>query len=186
MVLERTDAEKLVKENVKGQFLFNHMLATEAIMRGCAKFLGVDEDKWALCGLLHDIDFEKTKDNPVKHGVLGVEILKEKEVSEEILNAILAHNYMNPEAPERTTKMEHILVAADAMTGLITACAMVKEKKIDNVSEKTIKKAFKKKGFAAGSRREMIMECETAGIPYEKFVEISLDVMKGISRELGL
>ncbi|MCK5474615.1 MAG: HDIG domain-containing protein [Candidatus Aenigmarchaeota archaeon] len=186
MVLERAEAEKIVKENVNGQFLFNHMLATEAIMRGCAKFLGEDEDKWALCGLLHDIDFEKTKDDPIKHGVLGVEILKEKDVPEEILTAILAHNYMNPDAPARTTKMDHMLVAADAMTGLVVACAMVKEKKIENVSEKTIKKAFKKKGFAAGSKREMIMECETAGIPYEKLVEISLEAMKGISEELGL
>ena len=184
--MQNLEAEKLIKEHVEGQFLFNHMLATSTIMCECATFLNEDSDAWALCGLLHDIDFEKTKDEPINHGVLAVDILKSHDVSEEILNSIVAHNYMNPDAPERTTKMDYILVAADAMTGLITACAMVKEKKIDNVSEKTIKKAFKKKGFAMGSKREMIMECEMAKIPYDKFVEISLIAMKGISEELGL
>ena len=184
--MQTVEAEKLIKEHVDGQFLFNHMLATSTIMRACATFLGEDADSWALCGLLHDIDFEKTKEEPINHGVLAVDILKGHNVSQEILTAIIAHNYMNPDAPKRKTKMDHILVAADAMTGLITACAMVKEKKIDNVSEKTIKKAFKKKGFAAGSKREMIMECELAEIPYEKFVEISLIAMKGIAGKLGL
>ncbi|MCK4968069.1 MAG: HDIG domain-containing protein, partial [Candidatus Aenigmarchaeota archaeon] len=108
------EAENLVKQNVEGQFLFNHMLATKTIMEACAKFLNEDSDAWALCGLLHDIDFEKTKDNPVTHGVVGIDILKNHDVSKEILTAILAHNYMNPDAPKRETKMDHILVAADA------------------------------------------------------------------------
>ncbi|MCK4555734.1 MAG: HDIG domain-containing protein [Candidatus Aenigmarchaeota archaeon] len=184
--MNRAESEELVKQHVKGDFLFNHMLATEAIMRASAKELGEDEELWGLCGLLHDIDYEKTKDNPVEHGVVAQEILKDADVPEEVLRAILSHNYMNPDAPERASKMDHILVAADAMTGLIIACAMVKEKKLSNVTDKTVKKAFKKKGFAAGSKRDMIMECEAAGIPYEKFVEISVEAMKGISERLGL
>lgn len=184
--MNREDAVNLVGEHVKGEFLFKHMIATEAIMRAAAKNLSQDADVWGLCGLLHDIDFEKTKDDCVRHGVVAQEILSDAGVSREILHAILSHNYMNPDAPERDSKMEHILVAADAMTGLIIACAMVKGKKLSNVTEDTVKKAFKKKGFAAGSKREMIMECEEAGIEYDKFVEISVAAMKEIAEELGL
>lgn len=184
--MDREEAVNLVREHVKGEFLFKHMIATEAIMRAAAKNLSEDALVWGLCGLLHDVDFEETKDDCVRHGVVAQEILKGEDVPSEVLRAILSHNYMNPDAPERGAKMEHILVAADAMTGLIIACAMVKGKKLANVGDNTVRKAFKKKGFAAGSKREMIMECEEAGIEYDKFVEISVAAMKDIAEELGL
>ncbi|MFH1127592.1 MAG: HD domain-containing protein [archaeon] len=183
--MNRAEAEKLVKERVKGDFLINHMISTEAIMKAAARYLKEDEELWALTGLLHDVDYELTKDNPVEHGVVAQDILRGK-APDEVLHAIMSHNYMNPDAPARQSRMEHILVAADSMTGLIIACAMVKEKKISNVTDDTVKKAFKKKGFAAGSKREMIMECETAGIPYDAFVGISVKAMKEIAGEIGL
>ncbi|VVB61307.1 Uncharacterised protein [uncultured archaeon] len=184
--MNRSEAEELVKQHVNGEFLLKHMYATEAIMKAAAHYLKEDVEMWALCGLLHDIDFEKTKANPVMHGVLAKELLADKDLPAELIHAIVAHNYMNPDAPQRIKKMEHMLVAADSMTGLIIACAMVKEKKLANVSEDSVKNAFKKKGFAAGSKRENIMECEKAGIPYDKFVEISLAAMKEIAERLGL
>lgn len=181
-----SEAESLVKQHVSGEFLLKHMLATEAIMRESAKFLKEDAEMWALCGLLHDIDFEKTKQNPVMHGVLAQELLQDKDLPREILRAILAHNSMIQNPVAREKKMEHTLVAADSMTGLIIACAMVKGKKIENVSEDSVKNAFKKRGFAAGSKRENIIECEKAGISYDKFVEVSLKAMKEIKERLGL
>lgn len=184
--MNHSEAENLLKKHVAGETLLKHCISTEAIMREVAGFLGEDKEAWGLCGLLHDIDFEKTKENPVQHGVAAKEMLKESGVSEEIVRAIEAHNYVNPGAAKRTTKMDHMLVAADAMTGLIIASAMVKGKKLENVTEDTVKDSFKKKGFAQGSRRDMIMECELAGIPYDKFVELSLKAMKGISERLGL
>lgn len=184
--MNSSEAGELVKQHVKGEFLLKHLYATEAIMRATAQFLNENAETWALCGLLHDIDFEKTKENPVEHGVLAQEILKDKGVPEGVRRAILAHNSMIANPVARETKMEHILVAADSMTGLIIACAMVKEKKLANVTDDSVKNAFKKKGFAAGSKRENIMECEKAGIPYDKFVELSLKAMKEIAGKLGL
>ncbi|MBU4245597.1 MAG: HDIG domain-containing metalloprotein [Nanoarchaeota archaeon] len=184
--MNSSEAGELVKQHVKGEFLLKHMYATEAIMKSSAQFLSENAEMWALCGLLHDIDFEKTKENPVMHGVLAQELLKGKGIPDDVLRAILAHNSMIANPVARETKMEHILVAADSMTGLIIACAMVKGKKIDNVSEDSVKNAFKKKGFAAGSKRENIMECENAGIPYDLFVEISLKAMKEIAEKLSL
>ncbi len=183
--MQRDDALSLIKENVKGPFLINHMLATEAIMKRIAEKTGEDKERWGLCGLLHDIDFEGTKETPEKHGPEAVKILEGKGIDKDILHSILAHNFEHTDVmPE--SKMDWCLLAADAMTGLIIACAMVKEKKLENVSDKTIKKAFKKKGFAAGSNRDNIKECEKAGISYDDFVHESREAMQEISETLGL
>jgi len=183
--MQRDEALDLIKENVKGQFLINHMLATEAIMKRIAEKTGEDKEKWGLCGLLHDIDFESTKETPEKHGPEGVEILKNKDIDKDILQSILAHNFEHTKImPE--SKMDWCLLAADAMTGLIIACAMVKEKKLENVSDKTIRKAFKKKGFAAGSNRDNIKTCEKVGISYDDFIHESREAMQDISETLGL
>ena len=183
--MEQDTALKLIKDNIKGPFLINHMLATEAIMKRIAEKIGEDKNKWALCGLLHDIDFEDTKDNPINHGPKGIQILKEHNIDEEIQHSILAHNFEHTKIlPE--TKMDFCLLSADAMTGLIIACAMVKEKKLENVTDKTIKKAFKKKGFAAGSNRENIMTCEKLGISFDEFIHESREAMQEISEVLGL
>lgn len=181
--MTRAEAETTIRQAVSGDTLLKHMLATGAIMGASARELGESVELWEVAGLLHDVDFERTKAEPLKHGVLAQEMLSGKGLPADVLRSILNHNYMNPEA-KRETKMDHALVAADSITGLIIACAMVKGKKLENVTTDTVKNAFKKKGFAEGSRREMIMECELAGIPYARFVEISLEAMKGISGSL--
>ena len=183
--MTREDAEATVRQSVSGDTLLKHMLATGAIMGAAARELGEDAELWAVTGLLHDVDFERTKAEPLRHGVLAQEMLAGRDVPKEALRAILAHNYMNPDA-KRETRMDHMLVASDSITGLVIACAMVKGKKLGNVTTDTVKNAFKKKGFAEGSRRDMIMECEPAGVPYARFVEISLEAMKGIASALGL
>lgn len=184
-MLDRENALNLIKENVKTQSLINHMLATEAIMKKVAEFLGEDKNLWAMAGLLHDIDFEKTKEMPEQHGILACKIL-DKLVDEKILRAIKAHNFEKTNVkPE--SKMEIALLSADAITGLIIAAALVKpEKKLSALTVNSVKNAFKKKGFAAGSNRENIKLIETIGIPLEKFFEISLSAMQEIAAELGL
>lgn len=182
-MVSREWAQALIAQHVSGETLLRHMLATEAIMAAAARELGEDEELWAVTGLLHDLDFEKTKAEPLKHGIVAQEMLLG--APDEVRKAVMNHNYMNPDA-KRTTRMEHALVAADSITGLIVACAMVKGKKLGNVTADTVKSAFRKKGFAAGSRRDMITECEAAGISYGRFVEMSLEAMRKISGNLGL
>ncbi|MBW6451579.1 MAG: HDIG domain-containing protein [DPANN group archaeon] len=183
--MKRDEAIKLIKENVKTQSLINHMFSTEAIMERLAENMGEDKTQWALCGLLHDIDFDITRDNPKEHGTYASKILKDTDVDKDIIHSIHAHNFEYTNiTPE--TKMDFALISADAMTGLIIACAMVKEKKLENVSDKTIKKAFKKKGFAEGSKRDNIKLCAKAGISYDDFVTESREAMMTISEILGL
>jgi putative nucleotidyltransferase with HDIG domain len=183
--MNREEALNLVKENVTKDNLLKHMLAVEAIMKGVAEYLGEDKDKWDLVGLLHDIDFGKTENDMEHHALMAGEILKGK-VDEEIIRAIKSHNFENTKVnPE--TKMELSLVAADAISGLIIAAALINpSKKLAEVKVKSIKKKFKQKDFARNCRREFILYCEKAGIPKEKFFEIALTALQNISDELGL
>lgn len=184
--MDRAEAIELIKSHVKGEFLFKHMLAAEAIMRATAKELGEDEGAWGLAGLCHDIDFEETKENVKEHGLLAQKHLAGK-LPEASLRAIENHAYFLRGAPEPTDRMSISLLAADAITGLIIAAALVKpDKKLSSVTTESVANAFKKKGFAAGSNREQIKRIEAIGIKQERFYEISLSAMQGIAGELGL
>lgn len=184
--LTREEALKLVKENVPKRNFVYHMLAVEAIMKELAKHFGEDEQVWGLVGLLHDIDYAKTEGTPEKHAVLAEEILKEIDLPEKLIRAIKAHNFdythIKPE-----TKMEKALIASDAISGLLIACALVMpSKKLTDVKVKTVIKKFKAKDFAKGVDRDRILFCEEIGISREKFFEIALNGLRNISAEIGL
>jgi hypothetical protein len=161
------------------------MIAVEAIMKALAQNLGEDEALWGLTGLLHDIDFDETAENPKKHGILAQEILKGK-VPEEVLRAIKAHNYEHTGVtPE--TRLERALIASDAVSGLIVACALVMpSKKVKDVKVRTIKKKFKDKDFARGADRKRMTICEELGLSKEEFFGIALKGLQAASQELGL
>ena len=162
------------------------MLAVEAIMKSVAKHFGEEEHPWGLIGLLHDIDYGKTEGTPEKHAVLAEEILKEFNLPEEVIRTIKAHNYQYTHIkPE--TRMEKALIASDAISGLLVACALVMpSKKLEDVTVETLTKKFKAKDFARGVSRERILFCEEIGISKEKFFEIALNGLKGISAEIDL
>jgi len=183
--MDREEAISLVKENVKKENLFKHILAVEAIMRGVAKHLNADVEMWGLVGLLHDIDFEKTMDNPKNHTIVAENLLKGK-VDEKIIKTIKSHNFESTGiVPE--TKIEKALIAADAISGLIVAAALIiPSKKLKDVKTESIGKRFKEKDFARKCSRERMLVCEHIGIPKEKFFEIALKAMQGMSEELGL
>jgi len=184
-IMRREDALKLVKENVRKENLLKHMYAVEAIMKEVAEYLNEDQEKWSLIGLIHDIDFEKTENLPEKHTLLAEEILKGK-VSDEIIKIIKTHNFENTKVMPNE-KIEKALIASDAVSGLVIACALVMPtKKLADVKVESIIKKFKQKDFARNCDRERILFCEKIGIPKEKFFEISLRALQKISNELGL
>lgn len=184
-MLTRDEALHLVKKNVaKGNVVY-HMLAVEAIMRSVAKHFGENEDQWGLIGLLHDIDYEKTEATPEKHSLLAEEILKGL-VPDEVIKAIKTHNFRHTGVmPE--TRVEKALIASDAISGLLVACALVMpSKKLADVKVETVAKKFKDKDFARGADRERILVCEEIGIPREKFFEVALNGLKNIATQIGL
>lgn len=189
--MNRDEALKLVKEKIKNENLVKHCLAVEVCMRALARHfgpsteLGVNEEKWGLAGLLHDIDYEETKDNPQKHSLVGAEMLEKLNVDKEIIEAVKTHNEIHGIAPE--TKIAKALFSVDPLTGLIVAATLVlPSKKIAELTVDNVLNRFKEKGFARGANREIISKCSDIGLTPEEFVSICLKAMQGISGELGL
>jgi len=184
--MTRKHALNLLHQYIKNPRTIAHCLASEAVLRALAARLGQDEEKWALAGLLHDLDVELTHDHPEIHGHETLRILRHEGLDEEVLQAIIRHNEMN-QSGERSSIFHHALAASETITGLITATALVyPDRKVASVKPKSVVKRMKEKAFAASVNRETIMECEKIGIPLEEFAELSIHAMAGIADEIGL
>lgn len=185
MSISRDESIKLLNEYVKNDRMIAHSLASEAVMKAIALHLGEDPDKWGTAGLLHDIDVEITAGDMKLHGNKAVEILGNKGIAPDIIDAIMMHNE-EASGKERSEKFQHALAAGETITGLIFATAMVyPDRKLSSVKAKSITKRMKEKAFAASVKRENILECEKIGIPLNDFAEISLKALQEISDELG-
>ena len=191
--LSYDQAKSLFDAHVKDPIVRKHCRASEQIMRGLAKHFGQDEEQWGIVGLLHDIDFDKTRDNPISHCVLAISILKDAGVSSEAIDIICSHAWGsqcgggNVADKKRTRNIEHALVAAETVTGLIYAAALMNpEKKLANVKVKSLKKKYKSKAFARNCNREFIAEIENTGLELNGFFDIAIQAMQEISDELGL
>lgn len=195
--MTREEAYSLMTEMISSPNLRKHGVAVEAIMIALCRELRVknlelgdeefDEEEWAVVGLLHDADYELIEKDPTRHTLVTEEKLREKGVNNErIISAIKAHHDGIKEG--RDNLLESSVYAADELSGLITACALVQpDKKLSSVTVESVMKKFKNPSFAAGARRDQILACEKElKIPLEEFVKIALDAMKGISSGLGL
>ncbi len=183
--MDKQEALKFVEEKVTNRNLVKHMLATEAVMRALARKFGEDEDKWGIAGLLHDIDYDKTKDDPKKHSLVGGEMLKEKGLDEEIVHAVKAHNDVH--GIERKTLMDKALYSTDPLTGLIVAAALIHpEKKLSAIDARFVLNRYNENSFARGANRGQIAKCSELGLSLEEFIEIGLKAMQEIADDLGL
>ncbi|MFW6380962.1 MAG: HDIG domain-containing metalloprotein [Bacillota bacterium] len=183
--MEREQALELVKENIDQENLVKHCLAVEAVMERLAGYFDEDVERWKLAGLLHDIDYEKTADEPERHSLVGAEMLEEMGLDEEIVNAVKAHNGIH-EIP-RETLMDKALYASDPLTGLIVAGALVHpDKSLDALDTEFVMNRYQESSFAKGADREVIASCSEMGLELEEFVGLALEGMQSISDELGL
>ncbi|MFH1008868.1 MAG: HDIG domain-containing metalloprotein, partial [Candidatus Latescibacterota bacterium] len=174
------------KAHLNADHLIKHSLASEAIMRALARRLGHDEDLWGIAGLLHDLDFEETKENPAIHGLKTAQILKENGLSDDLIEAVKRHNAEGL-GLVRGSDFDHALAAAETVTGLIVATALVyPDKKLASVRVGSLTKRMKKKDFARAVDRSVIVECEELGLGVDEFLGIGLEAMQGIHEELGL
>lgn len=180
--MDREKALRLVEENLKTPNLRKHLLAVEACMRKLARHFGQDEELWGLTGLLHDLDYEYTKDKPEEHGLKTAEMLAGK-VPPEVIEAIKAHAGKAPV----DGLMAQALFAVDPLTGLIVAAALMHpQRRLEALDETFVLNRFKEKGFARGANREQIRNCEKLGLSLQEFISLSLSAMKEIAEELGL
>lgn len=183
--MTRDEAWCLLTEFTLSESLRKHGLAVEACVRAYARKFGEDQELWGVVGLIHDFDYEKypsAEDHPFK----GVEILRERGVSEEIRRAILSH--ANYSGVPRETKLEKTLFACDELTGFITASALVKpNKSLAECDAKSVRKKMRDKAFARSvSRDDIVQGAAELGVDLEEHVAFCIEAMKTIAPELGL
>jgi putative nucleotidyltransferase with HDIG domain len=190
--ITKEKADELLDEYIKDPITKLHMIETEAIMRALAERLGESVEEWGVIGLLHDIDWDLTKNNSSEHCVKSEEILRKNGASEFLIETIQSHGYGMEEIPvfkdkKRETVIQHCLVAAETLTGLIIATALMQpDKKLASVSDESLRKKYKNKKFAARCNRDLIAECEKVSILLDDFLALGLKALKGISNKLGL
>ncbi|MDY0087035.1 MAG: HDIG domain-containing protein [Coriobacteriia bacterium] len=183
--MNRQAALELVRERIPNRNLVNHCIAAKIIMEALAQHFGLPEDdvaRWALAGLLHDLDYAETTEDPERHGRGAAEELTGV-VDDEIVHAILAHACH----VELETDMDRALYAADPLTGFIVAAALVRpDRSLAGVEVRSLKKRWKEKAFARGASREQMDTCTSLGITREEFLTVALEAMQARAEEIGL
>ena len=182
--ISRDEAFNLLKKYNKDPFHIQHALTVEAVMKWYANELGYGEDAeyWEIVGLLHDIDFELY---PEEHCLKAPGMLREAGVGEDVIHAVVSHGYGitvgcgETISVEPEHEMEKVLFAADELTGLIWAAALMRPSKSTKDMElKSLKKKYKSKGFAAGCSREVIERgAQQLGWELEKLFTMTLQAM---------
>ena len=182
-MISRIDAWLLLTRFVKNKNLRKHCLACEAAMEDLAPRFDGDPQRWGLAGLLHDLDVELTADNTERHALAASEMLEQEGFDASFIRAVQGHCGR----AEREAAMDHALYAADPLTGLIVAAALLHPTRtLAGVDTDFVLKRFKDKRFAAGASREQILACDKIGMELQPFTDSVLGSMQRIADDLGL
>lgn len=183
-MVSRDEAFEVLKRYNKESFHIQHALTVEAVMKWYAIELGYKDDAeyWGIVGLLHDIDFELYPD---EHCLKAPELLRENGIGDEVIHSVCSHGYGITVPCGKTIdvepvhEMEKVLFAADELTGLIWAAALMRPSKSTKDMElKSLKKKYKSKGFAAGCSREVIERgAQQLGWELDKLLSMTLQAM---------
>lgn len=183
--MDRSTAYAIVTEYVHNEGLIKHMLAVEAAMRGYAAQYGEDPDAWGLPGLLHDFDWEihPTLDQHPQHGAA---ILRARGAPEDVIRCIQSHAHHT--GVPRETLRERALFAVDELTGLVTACALVRpSRSLYDLTAKSVKGKWKDKAFAAGVNRADIEQgAQELGVDLTEHITTVIAAMRAVAPALGL
>ena len=184
--MTRDEAWALLTKYNKDRFHLQHALTVEGVMRWYANDLGYGDeaDFWAMVGLLHDLDFEMW---PEEHCVKAQELMRDAGLDEALIHATCSHGYgLTGVDMEPTLEMEKVLFAADELTGLIGAAALMRpSKSVQDMEVKSLKKKFKSTGFAAGCSREVIQKgADMLGWPLETLMEKTIAAMRSCEAQV--
>jgi len=189
--MTRPEALQTLQVYTKSPNLIRHHLAVEISMRAICRVFGakthgyIKEEDWALTGLLHDADYEITKNTPARHTIY----LDEKIGSvlpKEVMYAIKAHNYAYTGVVPQTA-MDWALYTCDELTGFVIACAISQKKKLlSTVTVEMVLRKMQDTTFAKSVDRAQIAACEEKlGFPLKEYIGIVLGAMQAIAKDLG-
>ena len=181
--MTRQQAWELLRRYNAEPFHLRHALTVEGVMRCFAEQRGYDPEFWGIVGLLHDIDFEQW---PEQHCVKASELLHEGGADESIIHAVCSHGWAICVDIKPEHEMEKLLYAADELTGLIGAAALMRpSKSVQDMELSSLRKKFKDKKFAAGCSRETITQgAQLLGWELNDLLERTLQAMKACEADI--
>ena len=184
--ISREDAFALLRKYNQDHFHIQHALTVEGVMKWYATELGYGEDAqyWGIVGLLHDIDFEQYPD---QHCIKAPELLREGGVGEDIIHAVCSHGYGITVDIKPEHEMEKVLFAADELTGLIWAAALMRpSKSVQDMEVKSLKKKYKSSSFAAVCSREVIQKgADMLGWELTELMQKTISAMRSCEDEIN-
>jgi predicted hydrolase (HD superfamily) len=178
--MDKQSATLLMEKHLESPALRRHSLASGAVMTALAGHFAKsaeETERWAVLGIVHDLDYAETESDPALHGLKSVELLAGLGFSEEELNAIKRHNAESL-GLTRETELDFALTCGEVVTGLIIAASMVQpDKKIASVKASSVVKKMKDKAFARSVNRDHIKLCEQIGLPLADFIALAIRAM---------
>ncbi len=181
--MTRDEAYSLMLEHTPSESLRKHMLGVESCMKWYANYFGELPEPWQVAGILHDFDYEL---HPDEHPLWGIELLREKGVDEQIIQAIAAH-YPPKTGVNPKTTIEKALFACDELSGFITACCYVRPERITGLTPKSVMKKLKTANFAAGVNRSDVQHgADLLNIELHQHIQNCIDAMTADAINLGL
>lgn len=182
---DREAAWELLCEWTSSDSLRKHALAVEASMRAYARIWGEDEEKYAITGLVHDLDYERFPDADTGHPRIGMAELARRGYPADVIDAVAGHaDYL--EVP-RETRLAKTLYAVDELSGFVTACALIRPTGIEGMKVKSVRKKLKQPSFAAKVDREQIARgIEELGVDESEHIAVVIEALAADAEELGL
>src|SRR5947208_14004389 len=181
----RVEAWDLVCEWIESDSLRKHVLGVEAAMRAYAQRDGADEEKWAVTGLVHDLDYERYPDPDTGHPRYALKELEARDYPPDVIGAVAGHaEYLGV---PRETRLAKTLYAVDELSGFIAACSRVRPTGLEGMKPKSVRKKLKQPSFAAKVDREQIARgIEELGVDEGEHIQLLIDAMAERADELGL
>ena len=185
MIPDINQAMAILTEYNQSEALITHAKTVSGVMRHFAALFGGDPERWAVAGLLHDVDYEKW---PEEHCAKMLELLKAHDVDDDFARELAAHGWGVCCDIEPETDMAKVLFTIDELTGLIHAAAIMRpSKSVMDLELKSVKKKYKTKSFAAGVDRAVIEKgCGMIGMELDEVITQTILGMREVADEIGL
>jgi len=181
----RADAWELFCEWAESDSLRKHVLGVEAAMRAYARKFGEDEERWAITGVVHDLDYERYPDLETGHPRMALKELEERGYPQDVLDAVAGHAELL--GVPRETRMAKTLFAVDELSGFVAACALVRPTGIEGMKTKSVRKKLKQPSFAAAvDRTEIQRGAEELGVDEGEHLALVIEALSAHAEELGL
>ena len=181
----REQAWELVCDWVESDSLRKHLLGVEAGMVAYARKYGSDEERWAVTGLVHDLDYERYPDLDTGHPRYALKELEARDYPQDVIDAVAGHATFL--GVPRETRMAKTLFAVDELSGFVTACALVRPTGIEGMKVKSVRKKLKQPSFAAKVDREEIARAiAELEVDETEHIQVVIDALAANASELGL